>query len=300
MLLYAPNRLKAIENIQANIRLGKFNDKVEPDDPVVDEEWLRKAVLSQLSVRDTLSYKCKNWLARTYVDLLMMRYSKGDSIEGLEKLSGLKGGAIVTSNHFNPFDTGPLRNLSRRTGRRHLWAVSTGTNFVMPGMNGFTLRYSDTVPIIDDKEYMYETFRPMLTAVLQKGNFVLIFPEQEMWFNYRRPRPGKRGAYLFAAENFVPVVSVFVEMRDIDKWLPSASSLENEGYFTQVSCVAHVLGVIYPDANLSVRDNSKMMCERDNELRREAYERIYHRSINAPFHFSDIAGYKGCSPASSE
>ena len=86
----------------------------------------------------------------------------------------------------------------------------------------------------------------------------------------------------------------------VEAGYPSASSPENEGYFTQVNCAAHVLGVIYPDANLSVRDNSKMMCERDNKLRREAYERIYHRSINAPFHFSDIAGYKGCSPASSE
>lgn len=293
MLLFAPNRLKAIENIRTNIQLGKYNDKVEPDDPVVDSEELRKAVLQHIASRRTIAYKCKNLLARAYVDMLMLRFSKGDCIEGLEKLKGLKGGAILTSNHFNPFDTGPLRRLSRKTGRRRLWAVSTGTNFVMPGINGFTLRYSDAVPILDDSDYMYDTFRPMLSDVLQKGNFVLVFPEQEMWFNYRRPRPCKRGAYLFAAENFVPVVSVFVEMRDCDKWLPSASSPDNEGHFTQVNCTVHVLDVIYPDSNLSVRENSKMMCERDNELRRQAYERIYHRSIDAPFHPSDIAGFKG-------
>lgn len=293
MLLFAPNRLKAIENIRTQFELGRYNDKVEPDDPAVDAEVLKKAVADHLASRRSFSYKCKNLLARTYVDLLMLRYSKGDRFVGMEKLRNLKGGAVITSNHFNPFDTGPLRRVARKTGRRRLWAVSTATNLVMPGLNGFTLRYSDTVPLLNDTDYMADTMRPMLADVLRKGNFLLVFPEQEMWFNYRRPRPGKRGAYLFAAENFVPVVSLFVELRDCDRWLPSASSPDNEGHFTQVNCTVHVLDVIFPDANLSVRENSRMMCERDNALRVEAYERIYHRSIDAPFHNSDIAGFKG-------
>ena len=49
------------------------------------------------------------------------------------------------------------------------------------------------------------------------GEAMVGINEQEMWFNYRKPRPPKRGAYYYAAKFNVPIVSFFVEIRDMDE-----------------------------------------------------------------------------------
>ena len=38
-----------------------------------------------------------------------------------------------------------------------------------------------------------------------------------MWFNYRKPRNLKRGAYYYAAKNNVPIVPIFVEIQNLDE-----------------------------------------------------------------------------------
>ena len=45
---------------------------------------------------------------------------------------------------------------------------------------------------------------------------MLIYPEQSMWWNYRKPKPLKKGAYTFAARNNVPVLPCFITMEDSD------------------------------------------------------------------------------------
>ena len=39
---------------------------------------------------------------------------------------------------------------------------------------------------------MNGAFRTLMQRNLDRNRFILIYPEQEMWFNYRKPRPGKR------------------------------------------------------------------------------------------------------------
>lgn len=83
---------------------------------------------------------------------------------------------------------------------------------------------------------MREGRRKLLTKSLKEKQLVLIYPEQEMWFNYRKPRPCKSGAYVFAARNKVPIISCFVEIREKEK-------LEN-GQFHQTQYILHVLDPI--------------------------------------------------------
>ena len=40
-----------------------------------------------------------------------------------------------------------------------------------------------------------------------------------MWYNYRKPRPLKQGAYYYAAKNNVPIISCFTEIIDKEKKL---------------------------------------------------------------------------------
>ena len=138
MLLVTPGREQAIENIRRAALEGRFNDKTEPFDPQMDPERLKAEILRYVDRLGSPAFKLKNLAARAIVDLWRRRWSDGiNQVVGMEKLSAVKGGAFITSNHFNPFDNGVLRRMSLDAGRGRLWAVSQGSNFIMPGLNGF-------------------------------------------------------------------------------------------------------------------------------------------------------------------
>ncbi|MBQ1635915.1 MAG: 1-acyl-sn-glycerol-3-phosphate acyltransferase, partial [Bacteroidales bacterium] len=228
----------------------------------------------------------KNFIARKIVDSWIRRYSNGvNEIVGMEKLKAVPGPAFVTSNHFNPFDNGFLRTMAKESGHGRLWAISQGSNFVMPGLNGFVLRNIDVIPLISEPSYMNGPFRELMAGVLKENRYILIYPEQEMWFNYRKPRPGKRGAYLFAAEYGVPVIPCFVELRELPQLLTPD--------FHDVKCILHILDPIFPNPSKSARQNSFEMCEADYQAKKAAYESIYGRPLSYDFSPDDIAGWRG-------
>ena len=104
-----------------------------------------------------------------------------------------------------------------------------------------------------------------------------------MWFNYRKPRPPKRGAYHFAAKLGTPIISCFVEMID----LPQKDTNE----FYRVKYRIHILDVLYPSDELTVKENSNMLCEKDYKLKTNAYEGLYGRKLSYKFEPHDIAGW---------
>ena len=57
----------------------------------------------------------------------------------------------------------------------------------------------------------------MANEIIKEGGLVLIYPEQEMWFNYKKPREFRIGAYHYAAEFGVPIIPCFAEMIDTAK-----------------------------------------------------------------------------------
>ena len=286
MLLMTPGRGRAIENIRQAAAEGRFNDKTEPFDPEWSPEALKADILRYVDRLDSPLFKAKNLLARTVVDSWRRRYSDGvNEIIGLEKLADVKGAAFVTSNHFNPFDNGIHRRMALDAGRGRLVAVSQGTNFVMPGLNGFVLRNIDVIPLVREPSYMNGAFRELMQRQLDRGRFILIYPEQEMWFNYRKPRPGKRGAFLFAAEYGVPVIPTFVQMQD----LPRMQTPQ----FHEVKLVLHVLDPLFPDPDLSARENSFAMCQADFQAKKACFERCYGRPLTYDFTPWDIAGWTG-------
>jgi len=285
MLLVTPGREEAIENMRKAAAEGRFNDKTEPFDPQWDPEALKADILDYVSRLNTPGFKLKNLAARAIVNSWIRRYSDGvNQIVGMEKLQDLKGPAFLTSNHFNPFDNGIHRTLARKTGRGHLVAISQGTNFVMPGINGFVLRNIDVIPLIQEPSYMNGAFRTLMQKNLDAGRFILIYPEQEMWFNYRKPRPQKRGAFLFAAQYNVPVVPTFVELQELDKTVAPG--------FRDVKAILHVLDPVFPDPAKSPRENSFAMCEADYAAKAACFEACYHRPLTYDFSSWDVAGWR--------
>jgi len=283
MLLVTPGRDIAVQNICRAAAEGRFNDKTEPFDPDWEPEALKADILRYVSKLNTPGFKIKNFAARAIVDAWIRRFSDGvNEIHGMENLSAVKGSAFLTANHFNPFDNGIHRTLAKQAGRGRLVAVSQGTNFVMPGLNGFVLRNIDVIPIIGEPSYMAGTFRRLMQENLDAGRFILIYPEQEMWFNYRKPRPGKRGAFLFAAQFGVPVVPTFSELRE----LPGA------GGPADVKVILHVLPPLFPDPSKTERQNSLDLCEQDYMAKKACYEHCYGKPLTYDFEPWDIAGYR--------
>ncbi len=285
MIIIDEFRLDVIENIKEALEAGDFYAKVEVNDPVLTLPERNRMLKKVVRRRHYPTYKAKRRIARKMANMASRSVNKKTKIIGIEKLDSVKSGAIMTSNHFSPIENSMVRMIALREGKKYLPIVIQETNVAMTGMVGFLMNYADTLPISVGRRYIKKFFEPQIKKYLKKKKFVLIYPEQEMWFNYRKPRPGKRGPYYFAAKNNVPVISCFVEIRDTEKKLD-----EN---FYDVEYITHILDVIYPDPNKTVRANSIIMRDKDDELRRNAYETIYGKKLDYTFDVSDIAGWIG-------
>ena len=146
------------------------------------------------------------------------------------------------------------------------------------------MNYLDVLPVSKSPTYLIKTFMPELKKILNNGYIVLIYPEEEMWFNYRKPRPCKRGAYQFASINKVPVISCFTEMVDLN--------IPDNDEFNKVKYIVHVLDPIIPDLNKSDRQNSIDMANIDFKQKKEAYEKAYNKELIYDFESNDIAGLR--------
>ena len=276
-----------VGDMQTAIATGNLNAKIGGGEGLTRER--RSELLSEfmelrpLDGRPSPKYTACRGVARAIAALATSLINLGTPVYGLENLDGIDGGAIVTSNHFSPVDSTMFRKAARRAGRTHVAVVSSEENLAMGGPFGFIIKYTDSIPISLDHTYMRNYFEPMLQKELASGNFVIIYPEQEMWFNYAKPRTCKRGAYLYAARYGVPVIPCFVEVR-------GKEGLARPNYL-QVSYALHILEPLYPDPALSERQNSIEMAQKDYEQKVATYEEAAGRKLDYTFEAEDVAGW---------
>lgn len=282
-MLIGGNKEKVIANMKSAAERGDLNCKVETDDPVLSEEEREMLIRHYLENYKTFRYRFCNICARALTDTATRYLNRKTRIEGLENLKKIHGGAIVTSNHFSPLDNTAVRKAMNRGGYRRLFMVSQETNLAMKGWIGFLMNHEDIIPLVKNPDYLRKYFGPMIRERLKQGHAILIYPEQEMWFHYRKPRPPKRGAYYYAAVNQVPVISCFVEIRD----LPGK---ENEE-FHKTRYVMHILKPIYPDPEKNAQENSREMMQKDYQQKVAAYEQAYGKKLTYDFEADDIAGW---------
>lgn len=282
-MIIGENRPAVIENIKNAAENGDFYKKVELNDPVLSEAQAKAITDKYLSAHKTFGYKCKAFLARSIANVATMAVNKNTEIIGDVEPSVINNGAIITSNHFSPLENTVIRYFVKKKGLKRLNIISQVENFAMKGIIGFLMNYADTIPLSNDMHYLARDLTQVLKQLADEKEVILIYPEQEMWFNYRKPRPFKRGAYHFAAKLNRPIISCFVEIIDLPK-------KEND-QFRKVRYRLHVLGVIYPDSNKSVKENSNEMCQKDYALKKSAYEKIYAKPLTYDFETSDIAGW---------
>lgn len=281
------SKKEVIKNIQQNILDNELNKKVEVNDATLNDEEIAKYLDTFYKNKNKkISYWFKHQSANGIVRKYMKMLDNDITIKGLENIKelDLSNGAIITSNHFNPLDTFIIRKLVEKVLKKDLYIVIQDTNLAMPGMLGFLMNYVNVIPVSKSPTYLAGTFKETLKSVLDTGAIVLIYPEEEMWFNYRKIRPLKRGAYQYAAVLNVPVISCFTKIEDTD--------IPDNDEFNKILYELNVLGVLYPDKDVTPRTNSINMLNQDYSWKKTAYEKLYNEKLDYTFNVKDIAGWR--------
>ena len=259
--------LKKIETLEKN---GIFDVDVEDDPPT---EPLKTEKIDYLREKKSSKLKRKfaNQIGKKYLkNLLKNNKLIIKDVKGIENLKKVKSGAILTCNHFNPLDSFAIEKIFRMSGQdknKKMYKVIREGNYTnFPGLYGFFFRNCDTLPLSSNTSTMIE-FMKAVDTILQRGDFILIYPEQSMWWNYRKPKPLKNGAFKFATKNDVPVIPIFITMQDSD--------IIGEDGFPVQEYIVNIEEPIYPNEYLSIKENTEMMKNKNYEVWKEVYEKFY-------------------------
>lgn len=266
----SPDRLAVLERIAELEREGRFDVDAEEDPPTLplmpeDVDYLKVKPSSRAKVK--MAYA----VANRFVDgLLKDGKLVLKEIHGMENLNQLKSGAVITCNHFNPFDCFTVEHLfriSEHKGKKQLFKVIREGNYTnFPGFYGFLFRNCNTLPLSQNKKTMYN-FLQAVDTILKRGDFILIYPEQSLWWNYRKPKPLKNGAFKFAVKNQAPVLPIFITMEDSDR-------IGEDGFPVQEYTV-FVERPIYPKAGLTEREQVAAMRDENYAVWKKIYEAFY-------------------------
>lgn len=265
----ANGRRSVLEKIALYEKEGRFDEDVEEDPPTIELlpeniDYLNKTLRERMRTRNAFQF------ARWFMNFLI--YKKQlivKEIQGIENLRNLESGAIITCNHFSALDSFIVQMVydeSRQKKRKFYRVIREGNYTNFPGFYGFLMRNCNTLPLSSNVHTM-KKFLQAVDTLLQAGNFILIYPEQSMWWNYRKPKPLKNGGYKFAAKNHVPVVPCFVTMKNTEL-------LDTDGFPVQEYTV-HVSEPIWPEEGKPVAVNAERMKEKNYQVWKDIYEEVY-------------------------
>ena len=95
-----------------------------------------------------------------------------------------------------------------------------------------------------------------------------IYPDQGMWWNYKKPRPFKVGGFKMAYKANVPVLPTFITMTDDE------TRTDGDGYPVQHHTL-HVMPPIYPDKSLGEKVGAEKMMNEAYNACKAKYEEVY-------------------------
>ncbi len=261
-------RREVLEKIKEYERAGRFDEDVENDPPAPE---LLPDQVDYLC--EKLSSRVGRWIAnrigdRYFLNLIKKDILVIDGVEGEEYLPALQKGAIVTCNHFHPFDNYVVFHCIRKyLPRKYLYKVIRQGNYTnFPGLYGYLFRHCNTLPLSSNRRTMIN-FMTAVNTLLKRGESILIYPEQGMWWNYKKPRPFKIGGFKMAYRAGVPVLPTFITMTDDTR-------LDGDGYPVQ-RFTLHVMPPIYPDTSLGEKAGATKMMNEAYAACKAKYEEVY-------------------------
>lgn len=268
----AQDRLDALKKIEELEKQGLFNEPVEQDPPS------KELLPNQIDyLNKKLSSKIKTFFANKFGQKFFEGMIKNNGliikeVKGLENLKNLDGGVIFTCNHISISDNYAVyKALKPYLKKKMLWKVIREGNYTAsPKPFGFFFRNCNTLPLSSNGQTMRKFILSFKELLNRKEN-ILIYPEQEMWWNYKKPRPFKPGAFSFAVSNNAPVVPIFITMTD-------SNNLEPNGFYTQEYTI-HILKPIYMKNDLSKQENIEYMKNENYNAWVKVYENFYGKKL---------------------
>jgi lipopolysaccharide biosynthesis glycosyltransferase len=266
------DRKQILEKIAQYEKEGRFSEDVEDDPPAPvlmpeDIDYLHNNITSKMQTK--YAFKMARWFVNLLIRKKQLIIKEITGEEYLRELKKNKVGAVITCNHFNAYDSFAIQFAFEAAGvrRRKMYRVIREGNYTgFPGFYGFLMRHCDTLPLSSNRDTM-KKFMSAVDTILQKGDYVLVYPEQSMWWNYRKPKPLQKGAFTFAAKNQKPVVPVFITMSD-------SPIIDKDGFHVQEYSI-HICPPIYPDPEKRQADNVNEMKEKNYEVWKNVYEETY-------------------------
>ncbi len=224
-----------------------------------------------------LSNKIKNILANImgtcfFEKMLADKQMIIKEVKGIENFKAVNGGKIVTCNHFSICDNYAVwKALCKHMGGKMLYKVIREGNYTNPPPHfGLFMKHCNTLPLSSQASTM-KKFMKAFSTLLKRGETILIYPEQGMWWNYRKPRPMQDGAFSLAVKNKTPILPIFITMED-------SNILDSDGFFVQEYTI-NILPAIYPDENLSSIAARNKMKEENYEAWVKVYEDFYKKPL---------------------
>ena len=262
------SRKEVLAKIRQYEREARFDEDVENDPPAPEllpdkVDYLCKKLSSKIGRKIANCIGDRYFLNLIKKDILVI-----DGVTGEEHLSALKNGAVITCNHFSPFDNYVVFHCIRKSlPRKYLYKVIREGNYTnFPGLYGYLFRHCNTLPLSSNRRTMMN-FMSATNTLLKRGETILIYPEQGMWWNYKKPRPFKVGGFKLAYRAGVPVLPTFITMTDDTR-------LDGDGYPIQ-RMTLHILPPIYPDLELGEKAGAEKMKEQAYALCKAKYEEVY-------------------------
>lgn len=266
-------RLHVLEKIKHLEQQQLWDQDVEDDPP---SKELKPNKVDYLNKK--LSSKILNKIAnkagtKFFEGLIDKKQFIIDKIEGVENFLAVKDeGLIITCNHFSIMDNYAVwRAIKPYMGKKLLYKIIREGNYTnSPGAFGLLMRHCNTLPLSSNRETM-KKFLHSLEILLKRGEKILIYPEQAMWWNYKKPRPLKSGAFRFAVDNNVKVLPMFITMEDSD-------ILDPDGFFVQKFTI-HILPAISQNPEFNRKENIEFMKEANYNAWVKTYEETYNKEL---------------------
>ncbi len=228
-------------------------------------------------LNEKLSNRIKNKIAnimgaRFFDKMIANRQLIIKEVRGIENFRAVKGGRIVTCNHFSVGDNYAVWVALRdhMEGKLLYKVIREGNYTNPPKPFGLFMRHCNTLPLSSQLLTM-KKFLKAVSVLLGRGETILIYPEQGMWWNYRKPRPMQDGAFALAVHNKAPIVPIFITMEDSDV-------IDGDGFPVQ-EFTLHILPAIYPDDTLSSAEAKKKMKKENYDAWVKVYEDFYGKPL---------------------
>lgn len=265
--------LSTEERMQLLESVGKFDVDVW-DDPPTYQLLPNEIDYEQKKMMTKIKSKIANWAAQIGINGFIKKGMFAiKEIKGIENWQNVKSGAILTCNHFSPVDSFIMQKVLKASKKKKMFRIIREGNYTNPPTLKFFMRNCDVLPLSSNTQTMKKFLRA-IDNILARGDNILIYPEESLWPDYKKPKPLKDGGFRFAAKNNVPVVPIFITMENCEFY--NKKTKQNQ---PMLEYTVHILKPIYPKQELSKAENIEYMKKANYDAWVKVYEDFYGEKL---------------------